>query len=230
MKMSKKILVIGISTSSHMNEALSSILLGYFTAKKTGEVTLIGSSAPSGTQPNYFTLSTFPWDRLSDFDVLVTLSPIEDPTIQATNRDEVTTAHVDAITEFVRNGKGCVAIHLASVPFNTDFTKMLGGHFLTHPPILEFTIHVDNPHHPVVKGIPSFAVVDELYITDYDPVSIDILLSATYEGKRHPMTWTKRHGDGRVVYIAPGHDFRTFLNPVFLQLIEQAVHWASQNS
>jgi type 1 glutamine amidotransferase len=225
--MSKKILVIGISTSSHMNETLSAILMGYFTAHQAGEVTLVGST-PTSPQPNYYTLATFPWDRLSEYDVLVTLGPIKDPTLQTANLDELTTAHVQAITEFVRKGKGCVAIHLASVRFNEDFTKMLGGYFLTHPPILEFTIQVDDPHHPITKGIPSFTVVDELYFTDYDPRSIKILLSATYEGKRHPMAWIKTYGEGKVVYIAPGHDFRTFLHPNFLQLVEQAVHWASQ--
>jgi type 1 glutamine amidotransferase len=225
--MSKKVLIIGISTSSHMNETLSAILMGFFTAHKIGEVTLVGST-PTGPQPNYYTLATFPWDSLSEYDVLVTLGPIKDPILQTANLDELTTAHVQAITEFVRKGKGCVAIHLASVRFNEDFTKMLGGYFLTHPPILEFTIQVDDTHHPITKDIPSFTVVDELYFTDYDPMSIKILLTATYEGKRHPMTWIKKYGEGKVVYIAPGHDFRTFLHPNFLQLVEQAVHWASQ--
>jgi type 1 glutamine amidotransferase len=224
--MTKKILVIGISTNSHMNETLSAILMGYFTAHKTGDVTLVGST-PTGPQPKYYTLATFPWDRLNEYDVLVTLGPIKDPTSRIANLDELTTAHVQAITEFVRKGKGCVAIHLASVRFNEDFTKMLGGYFLTHPPILEFTIQVDDTHHPITKDIPSFTVVDELYVTDYDPTSIKILLSATYGGKRHPMTWVKTYGKGKVVYIAPGHDFRTFLNPYFLRLVEQAVHWAS---
>lgn len=228
-KLLNKILVIGLSTTTHMNETLSAILMGYFTAQKMGEVTLIGSSITMGTQPNYFTLSTFPWNHLVEYDVLVTLGPIKDSTTQAVDTEDMTSTYVNAVTEFVQKGKGCVALHLAAVPFNEDFTKMMGGHFLTHPPIQEFTIHVDDPHHPIINGIPSFTVVDEIYVTDYDPASIHILLSASFEGKQSPMTWTKPYGDGRVVYIAPGHDFRTFLNPYFLQLVEQAVHWASRN-
>lgn len=225
--MSKKILVIGLSTNSHMNETLSGVLMGYLTAQKLGEVTLIGSSTMMGTEPNYFTLSTFPWNRLAEYDVLVTLSPIIDSTTRADDSDELTTARMNAVTEFVRSGKGCVAIHLAAAAFNEDFTKMIGGRFITHPPIQEFVIQVDDPRHPITKGIPSFTVVDELYITDHDPASIHILLSASFEGKRSPMTWVKPYGSGRVVYIAPGHDFRTFLNPLFLQLVEHAVRWAS---
>ena len=225
--MSKKILVIGLSTNSHMNETLSGVLMGYLTAQKLGEVTLIGSSTMMGTEPNYFTLSTFPWNRLAEYDVLVTLSPIIDSTTRADDSDELTTARMNAVTEFVRSGKGCVAIHLAAAAFNEDFTKMIGGRFITHPPIQEFVIQVDDPRHPITKGIPSFTVVDELYITDHDPSSIHNLLSASFEGKRSPMTWVKPYGSGRVVYIAPGHDFRTFLNPLFLQLVEHAVRWAS---
>jgi type 1 glutamine amidotransferase len=211
-----------------MNETLSAVLMGYFSAQTMGKVTLIGSSSILGTQPNYFTLTTFPWKRLAEYDVLVTLGPIKDSTTQVADADDMTTA-VHAVTEFVRNGKGCVALHLAAVPFNEDFTKMIGGHFLTHPPIQEFTIHVDDPHHSITKGIPSFTVIDELYITDYDPASIHILLSSSFEGTQSPMTWVKPYGDGRIVYIAPGHDFRTFLNPYFLQLVKQAVHWASRS-
>jgi type 1 glutamine amidotransferase len=226
-KLSKKILLIGISTTTHMNETLSGILMGYFTAQNIGEITLIGSSPTTGTQPNYFTLPTFPWNRLSEYDVIVTLDPMKDSTTQASDPDNMTTAHVNAVTEFVRSGKGCVAIHLAAVPFNEDFTQMLGGRFITHPPIQEFAIQVDDPLHPITNGITSFKVIDELYITDHDPSSIHILLSASFEEKQSPMTWVKPYGAGRVVYIAPGHDFRTFLNPLFLKLVEQAIHWAS---
>jgi type 1 glutamine amidotransferase len=97
---------------------------------------------------------------------------------------------------------------------------MLGGRFITHPPIQEFNIQVDDPLHPITKGITSsFNVIDELYITDYDP-SLHILLSASYERAR-----VKTYGAGRVVYIAPGHDFRTFVNPIFLKLVKQAILW-----
>ncbi len=228
--MSKNILVIGLSTTSHMNETLSGVLMGYFMAQDMGDVTLIGSSITTGTQPNYYTLSTFPWNCITEYDVLVTLGPIKDSNTSSAHSDDVSSSYVNAVTDFVRNGKGCVALHLAAVPFNEDFTMMLGGHFLTHPPIQEFSIRVDNPQHPITKGIPPFTVVDELYITDYDPASTHILLSASFEGKQSPMTWIKSFGNGRVVYIAPGHDFRTFLNPHFLRLVKQAVHWSSQSS
>ena len=148
--MSKKILVIGLSTNSHMNETLSGVLMGYLTAQKLGEVTLIGSSTMMGTEPNYFTLSTFPWNRLAEYDVLVTLSPIIDSTTRAADPDELTTARMNAVTEFVRSGKGCVAIQLAAAAFNEDFTKMIGGRFITHPPIQEFVIQVDDPSHPII--------------------------------------------------------------------------------
>ena len=227
MKLAKKILVIGLSTNSHINETLGAVLMGYLTAQNIGEVTLIGSSTTMGTQPNYFTLSTFPWNRLAEYDVLVTLSPMKDSTTQKADPDDKTTAYVKAVTKFVRSGKGCVAIHLAAASFNEDFTKMIGGRFITHPPIQEFVIHLDDSRHPITKGIPSFTVIDELYVTDHDPASIHILLSASFEGKLNPMTWVKTYGTGKVVYIAPGHDFRTFLNPLFLRLVDQAIRWAS---
>jgi type 1 glutamine amidotransferase len=230
MTLAKQILVIGLSTTSHMNETLGGVLMGYFTAQQMGDVTLIGSSPTTGTQPTYYTLSTFPWSRLAEYDVLVTLSPLKDSMPGAAEPEDVTTAHVHAVTEFVRSGKGCVALHLAAAFFHEDFTQMIGGRFLTHPPIQQFAIQVDDPRHPITQGIPAFTVVDELYVTDHDPAAIHILLSAAFEGKRCPMAWVKPYGAGRVVYLAPGHDFRTFLQPLFLQLVEQAVRWASQGT
>ncbi len=224
-----KILVIGLSTPSHLNEPLSGVLMGYLMAQQLDDVTLIGSSPTTGTQPNYFTLSTFPWSRLAEYDVLVILGPLTASTPEDTEAKATTATYVRALTEFVREGKGCVTLHLAAAFFHEAFTQMIGGRFLTHPPIQPFTIQVDDPHHPITQGIPAFTVMDELYITDHDPAAIHILLSAAYEGKQRPMAWVKTYGAGRVAYIAPGHDFRTFLHPVFLQLVEQAVRWAGQS-
>jgi type 1 glutamine amidotransferase len=207
-----------------MNEILSGTLMGYLRAQNIEEITLIGSNSTTRTLPNYYTLQTFPWDRLSEYDILVTLSQIKDDTSKVTSQDNMTNDYVKALTEFVRSGKGCVAIHMSAVPFHEDFTQMLGGCFINHPPIQEFNIQVEDPLHPITKGIASFNIIDELYITNYDP-SLHILLSASYKGIQNPMTWVKTYGAGRVVYIALGHDFRTFMNPLFLKLVKQAILW-----
>jgi len=41
------------------------------------------------------------------------------------------------------------------------------------------------------------------------------------------MAWTKPYGQGRVVYVAPGHDLRTFLNPSFLKLVTRSTLWVT---
>jgi len=230
MTVTKKLLVVGLSTPSHLNETLSGVLMGYFTAQQLGDVTLIGSSPTTGTQPTYFTLSTFPWSRLAEYDVIAILGPLTASAPEEAEAKAATATYVRAVTEFVRGGKGCVALHLAAAFFHEAFTQMIGGRFLTHPPIQPFTIQVDDPRHPITQGIPAFTVMDELYVTDHDPAAIHVLLSAAYEGKRCPMAWVKPYGAGRVAYIAPGHDFRTFLHPVFLQLVAQAVRWAGQST
>ena len=133
-KLSIKILIVGIPEKYHMNDVLSGILMGYLRAQNIEEITLIGSTSTRGTLLNYYTLQMFPWDRLSEYDVIVTLSQIKDNTPQAAGSDNMTTDYVNAVTEFVRSGKGCVAIHVSAVPFNEDFTQMLGGRFINHPP------------------------------------------------------------------------------------------------
>ena len=110
---------------------------------------------------------------------------------------------------------------------------MIGGSFVTHPPthapIHEFAVDIEDHEHPITRGLESFKTVDELFFTEHDKDAIHVLLSASYEGRKSPMAWTKSYGEGRIVYVALGHGLETFLNPSFLNLVENSVLWASRS-
>ena len=52
-------------------------------------------------------------------------------------------------------------------PPGLTFMQLLGSQFMAHPPIHEYEVHNTAPDHPLVKGIPSFKVDDELYLCKY---------------------------------------------------------------
>jgi predicted dehydrogenase len=51
-------------------------------------------------------------------------------------------------------------------------------------------------------------------------------LTAWWDGKPHPMGYTKSEGKGRVAYLANGHDPRSLAHPTVGQLVIRAIRWA----
>src|SRR5215813_9740989 len=64
----------------------------------------------------------------------------------------------------------------------TEHHALLGGRFLTHPPICRIRVDVSAPGHPLTRGLgASFEVEDEPYFIELqDPGSTQILLTADY--------------------------------------------------
>jgi type 1 glutamine amidotransferase len=110
----------------------------------------------------------------------------------------------------------------------TEHHALLGGFFLTHPPIRRFRVDVKAPDHPLTRGLgASFEVEDEPYFVELqDPGSTQILLTADYgpggvspivgplygsdtslqpDGKTRVIGYTRRVGEGNVTYFALGH-------------------------
>jgi len=109
-----------------------------------------------------------------------------------------------------------------------DHHEVLGGYFLTHPPIRRFTVEVGDAPDVLTDGLPeSFEVADEPYFIEVqDPASTRVLLTAAYgpdavspaigtiyesdtslmpDGKTRALGYTREIGAGGVTYIALGH-------------------------
>jgi type 1 glutamine amidotransferase len=110
----------------------------------------------------------------------------------------------------------------------TEHHALLGGRFLTHPPIAEFRVEVTDAGHPLTRGLgQSFTVADEPYFVELqDPASTRILLTADYgaagdwpvvqelygsdtsllpDGRSRAVCYTREIGTGGVTYVALGH-------------------------
>ncbi len=109
----------------------------------------------------------------------------------------------------------------------TEHHALLGGYFLTHPPLCEFRVDVATDD-PLTRGVgSSFVVEDEPYFVELqDPASTRILLTADYgpdakstsigtvypsdtsllaDGRTRVLGYTKDVGAGGVTYFAFGH-------------------------
>lgn len=115
-----------------------------------------------------------------------------------------------------------------------DYEWMVGGHFVGHPYVGEYTVEVKDPVHPITKDLPkSFLYDSEQYYMMVDP-SIEILADTVYthEGRdiTMPVVWTKQWGEGRVFYSALGHKAEEFIHyPAIAKMTVEGMKWATRS-
>jgi type 1 glutamine amidotransferase len=122
--------------------------------------------------------------------------------------------------------KGLIGIHGASCSFlNSEaYLRMLGGKFLTHPPLDTLQVEITQPNHPVMQGIADFSIQDELYLIEpYSP--FEVLASCQYEGFSRPVVWVKPYGLGQVCYLSLGHGPDQLQHPSVQKIIDNTVSW-----
>jgi type 1 glutamine amidotransferase len=107
------------------------------------------------------------------------------------------------------------------------YLSMLGSAFLTHPPVRSFGVQILIPDHPVTRGMSDFDIEDELYEIVGDLSQVQLLVKGEEE---RPLAYTKKHGQGTVVYIALGHGALALANPNLQRMYVQAAHWLLDNA
>jgi uncharacterized protein len=128
---------------------------------------------------------------------------------------------------FIASGRSIVTIHNGiSYQSNAEFAQLIGGKFIGHPPYQKLTYNIVKEEHPIVKGISDFEMEEELYTFELDNLcDKEILMTATDGNITAPAAWIKKYGKGKVVYLAQGHDKKSFENLSFRKLIKNSVEW-----
>lgn len=172
-------------------------------------------SAPVSTRMITDDLNDLNTDTLARCDVILNFS----------TDLEATESQIEALLGAVRGGVGYVGLHAATATFwsSNDYLELVGSHFGRHDPIKRFRVEITDHDHPVTAGVPSYEIEDELYELKDVVEGLNVLANA--EG--HPMVYVKQYGQGRVCYIAPGHDRRSLERPEYAQLVHQAISWVA---
>jgi type 1 glutamine amidotransferase len=144
-----------------------------------------------------------------------------------------------AYVDFVKNGRGHVAIHAGSSTFYDwqDYQEICvatwksGTH---HGPQHEFEVRIDGKDHPVTKAMSNFRKWDELWGKVYVAAKGATVLTSSFASKKfggddvwEPSTFVSRFGEGRTAYTSFGHDNRAFNSPEFRVLLARLVEWAA---
>lgn len=177
-------------------------------------------------------LSFFDTGRLDGFDAVFFFTSGELP---------LSPAQKENLLAFVRSGKGFGGAHSATDTLYQwpEYGELIGGYFDGHPWVHEATVEVEDPAHPVTRGLGnSFRLVEEFYqfrafsrdkvrvLMTLDPASIDLRLPGVNRtDEDFALAWVRPYGEGRVFYTALGHFDETWRDARFQSILEGALRY-----
>ncbi len=123
-------------------------------------------------------------------------------------------AALQAVLAAVAQGVGLATFHGGIDWFaDRDYARMIGGHFVFHPPSNQYTVVIDDPSHPITLDLADFCVATEQYYFHVDPGN-HVLTSTPFGDLRMPNTWVRTYGTGRVLLLFIGaYDRRAGTGP-----------------
>ena len=131
--------------------------------------------------------------------------------------------------KFIEKGGGFLPLHATSV-FN-DYSQqkllnLVGCKFQHHEPFTRFKIEISQNHF-ITRDLDDFIINDELYESQIVVPPDKILARAQHQQKEtsHPQLVIRNYGQGRICYLAPGHDGRSWYHPEFQKLLYRATLW-----
>ncbi len=147
---------------------------------------------------------------------------------------EITSEMEKGLLNFLRAGKGLMALHAATICFDNwpEFQQILGGYWdrekSAHGPLQAgYRMHIVDRCHPITKGIEDFEIFDELYHTQTIVRQVHTLMTALWEGKLQPMAWVTSYEKARVYYNALGHDEKAFECKPYQKMLQQGIEWVA---
>ena len=156
---------------------------------------------------------------------------------------EIPREYTENVSKAVASGVGLAGCHggiCDSFRNDVHWQFMTGGNWVSHPggDGVEYIVNINHGSSPITEGLEDFAVKSEHYYLHIDP-AIEILATTRFPVVAYnhisnkpvdmPVAWTKYWGNGRVFYLALGHQddiFDKFPNAQIL--MERGMVWAGK--
>lgn len=143
----------------------------------------------------------------------------------------------------LEKGVGVVTMHHALAAWQDwpEFEKIAGGKFYLKPTEVngvkrptsgykhgvDFTVHVEDPKHPITEGLKDFTIHDETYCRYSVSPKAHVLLTTDEPTSEKAIAWAGTYGKARTCYLVNGHDAKAYANPGFQRLTANAIRWAA---
>lgn len=160
-------------------------------------------------------------EQLSDCRLVVSYTEFSDEKLSA--------AQSGALLSYVAGGGGLLVVHNGiSLQRNQELGVMLGAHFTHHPDYTALHMTIPAREHPIMQGINDFVIEDEPYYFEQLPYfESTILAEYPHGGGMRQAAWCHEFGQGRVVYLMPGHHLPSFSVEPFRRMIRRGGLWAA---
>ena len=132
-----------------------------------------------------------------------------------------------ALQRFVAEGGQLLSMHSGIIQRDPFFLEqMQGATFTGHAEYTTLNYRRTEVVHPITEGVEPFSMGEEPYEFLLDPIAKkEVVFEFELNGKTYPAAWVLTYGLGRVIYLAPGHDARSFAVPGFRRLILNSALW-----
>ena len=145
--------------------------------------------------------------------------------------------------KLLKKGVGLVVMHhaIAAYPGWLEFEKIIGATYVLKAverdgvkyarPVwkhgVDMKIHVEDPSHPITKGLADFEIKDETYKKWVYHSGNHLLLSTDNKLSNKQIAWTRFYGKARVFFIQLGHGPQAFSDKSYRRVIAQAIRWSA---
>ncbi len=151
----------------------------------------------------------------------------------------LTAEQKERFLKMLDKGIGIVALHhtLAAHQDWPVWSKLIGGMFYVkavpgksrsgwrHGQTIP--VHIEDPDHPITKGMNDFTIQDETYNKYDTDESAHVLLTTEHPLSDRELAWVKSYGKCRVFYLQLGHDQHAYGHPAYRTLVERAINWSA---
>jgi len=154
----------------------------------------------------------------------------------------ISEAEKNAYIKLTREGKPFLFLHHALVSYQKwpVFEKMLGGKYVEKSqdvPVNEQSTYEHDvwvyirtaQNHPVTKGFEDLRFFDEVYGNFRVADDVVPLLKTTHPKSTPLIGWENTFNSSKIMYLQPGHDFRTFETEDYRKLLTRAIHYLAQS-
>ena len=95
---------------------------------------------------------------------------------------------------------------------------------------VDMEIKVEDPDHPITKGVKDFIIHDEAYKNWVYHDGNHLLLATDNEHSNRQIAWTRFHPKTRVFFIQLGHGKHSFENENYRKLLRQGIAWTAKKT
>ncbi len=154
------------------------------------------------------------------------------------NWQEISTAEKNAYISLTKTGKSFLFLHHSLISYQKwdTFEKITGGRYIVeNSKDKEQEISESEPDvwvyvqpegiHPSTRGLTNIRFFDEVYGNIRVSENIVPVLSTRYPKSTEIIGWENHYNSSKIMYIQPGHDYRTFEKEEYRKLLKQTIYY-----